>query len=62
MVASPSVKDQIIKQLDTMTNEQLKLVLGYTQIFGNPLPSGIPGEALLERARDINFDPGGQVL
>jgi hypothetical protein len=56
-MAALTVKEQIMRQLDLLTLEQQQRVLEFAAHLQTPLPSGIPGEALLTRAREINFDP-----
>ena len=52
-----SVKEQIIHELDNLTPEQQQQVLDLARELQGALPPGIPGEVLLARAREINFDP-----
>lgn len=52
-----TVKEQIVHQLDQLTLDQLQEVLDFARQLPSRLPPGIPGEVLLDRAREINFDP-----
>jgi len=52
-----SIKDQIAEALKELTPEQQAQVLAFTRRLHSPLPPAIPGEVLLARAREINFDP-----
>jgi hypothetical protein len=52
-----SVKEQIVSQLDKLSEEQQQQVLEFSQRLPSTLPPPIPGEVLIARAREINFDP-----
>ena len=52
-----SVKEQIVSQLDKLSEEQQQQVLEFTHRLQRTLPPGMPGEVLIARAREINFDP-----
>ena len=54
-MASVSLKEQIMSQLDRLTAEQQKLVLSYTKALTRP--RGISGKEFIERTRDIHIDP-----
>ena len=57
-MATPSIKEQLLSEIDKLSPEQQKKVLEFTyKLRSSSLPPGIPGEVLLERAREINFDP-----
>jgi hypothetical protein len=52
-----SLKDQIVYQLDSLTPEQQLKLLEYALRL-QALPSGTPGEVLLEHMKDFDFAPG----
>ena len=52
-----SVKEQIVKQLDTLTPEQQRALLDYAQVLQTH-PQGTPGDVLLEHINDFDFEPG----
>ena len=54
-MASLSLKEQIISQLDQLTAEQQELVLGYTKALARP--RGVAGKEFIARTRDIHIDP-----
>ncbi len=56
-MATPSLRDELLREFEKLSPEQQERVLDFTRRLQNPLPPGIPGEVLLERAREINFDP-----
>jgi hypothetical protein len=52
-----SVKEQIVSQLDKLSEGQQQQVLEFTHGLQRTLPPGTPGGVLIARAREINFDP-----
>jgi len=57
-MAIPSVKEQLLSEFDKLSLEQQKKVLEFTHnLRGSNLPPGIPGEVLIELAKELNFDP-----
>jgi hypothetical protein len=54
-MAATTIKQQIIEQLDALTEEQQKRVLAFTASLVRP--RGEPGSLLLERTRDIHIAP-----
>ncbi|MBI5960903.1 MAG: hypothetical protein HY866_19345 [Chloroflexi bacterium] len=52
-----TVKEQIVRQLDSLTQEQQQRVLDFATHLQSSFPPGIPGEVLAARAREVNFDP-----
>lgn len=56
-MAISSLKEQLLTEFDKLSPEQQERVLEFTRSLHSALPPSIPGEVLLERAREINFDP-----
>lgn len=56
-MATPSLKEQLLSEFEKLTPEQQARVVEFTRGLQSTLPPAIPGEVLLERAREINFDP-----
>jgi hypothetical protein len=58
-MTTPSLKEQIIAELDNLSPEQQRQMLEYARGLGqqSTLPPGIPGEVLITRAKEINFAP-----
>ncbi len=53
-----SVKEQLINQIDRLTEEQQQDLLNYAlRLQQSTLPPGTPGEVLLELAERLDFDP-----
>jgi hypothetical protein len=52
-----TLRDQLLNEFDKLTPEKQERVLNFTKSLSSTLPPGIPGEVLLQRAREINFDP-----
>lgn len=52
-----SLREQLLEAFDKLAEEQQKQVVGYIRSLNSELPPPIPGEVMLERARQINFDP-----
>lgn len=51
-----SLKDDIIHELDKLSETQLREILSHTLRLQSKLPPGTSGEVLLEHARNIKFD------
>ena len=58
-MSTPSLKEQIIAELDNLSPEQQRQMLEYARGLGqrSTLPPGIPGEVFIARAKEINFAP-----
>jgi hypothetical protein len=56
-MALPSLKEQIIAELDKLTPNQQQQMLEIVKSFQSELPPGIPGEVLVARAKELNFAP-----
>ena len=58
-MATPTVKEQIIDELDRLTPSQQAHLLGVArQLQRTPLPPGTPGEVLIEHMDRFTFAPG----
>ena len=49
------VKEEIIRQLEYLNDDQLRQILGATMSVQGKLPPAIPGDVLIADARRINF-------
>jgi hypothetical protein len=56
-MATESVRDEIIHQLDVLTPAQQRALLDYARRL-QTIPSGTPGKVLLEHMQDFDFAPG----
>jgi hypothetical protein len=56
MQAKP-IRDQILIVLDKLSPQQQKQTLDFVKRLEGEARPGIPGEILLQRARQLQFDP-----
>ena len=56
-MALPSLKEQIIAELDKLTPTQQQQMLEIVKSFQSDLPPGTPGEVLLEHMDSFEFEP-----
>jgi hypothetical protein len=56
-MAESTIREEIIRQLDNLTPDEQQQVLDFAKSLQNTLPPGIPGEVLIARAREVDFDP-----
>lgn len=54
-MSSPAIKEQIISQLDRLSEAQQRQVLDFTRSLARP--RGTPGKVLIERMRNVQIDP-----
>jgi len=57
-MSTQSVKDQIMHELDRLTQEQQEHLLAVARrLQTSPLPPGVPGEVLIQRRHEFDFTP-----
>jgi len=56
MAALPP-REQLLQEFDKLPPDKQKRVIDFTRQLSSTLSPGIPGEVLIERAREINFPP-----
>jgi hypothetical protein len=56
-MADLSIERQLQEQISKLSAEQQRRVLDFVHSLRGKLPPGIPGEVLVRRAREIQFDP-----
>ena len=54
-MATASIRDQIVSQLERLTTQQQQEILHHALSSQGELPPGIPGDDLIALAHDINF-------
>ncbi len=58
-MVAPSVKEQLLEQIETLTPEQQQQVLDFMlSLQHSQLPPGTPGEVLLARMGTFQFEAG----
>ena len=55
-MAAPSLKQELLKEIDQLTPEQQAQVLQFTRALHSTLPPGTPGNDLIALADQLNFD------
>jgi hypothetical protein len=58
METTITVKDEIVEALDGLSLEELKAVRQFTHHLASRTPPCIPGEVLIARMNDFEFEPG----
>jgi hypothetical protein len=56
-VATPSLKEQLLNEFEKLSPQQQERVVEFTRSLRGTLPPGIPGEVLIQLAKELNFDP-----